>query len=208
MSAYMSAYSAEEKMSELIEKSTREKKERVINGIYEHLRKTNRKDQIPYITHNVVKRVFRILSNYCKILHTGNVKKQIPASIFHSSNLALKNCSALKMQQKITDFFEENKSINLSNLSDIEILKMMITPAEYDTALEKFSMDKSSSSSSPRSPRSPQGTEEDENRLSDVDGGARIKSRKNRKSYKGRKSHKTHKTHRSKKQRKTAKRCH
>jgi len=197
----MSAYSAEEKMSELIEKSTREKKERVINGIYKHLQNTNRKDQIPYITHNVVKRVFRILSNYCKILHTGNTKKQIPASIFHSSNLALKNCSALKMQQKITEFFEENKSVNLSELSDIEILKMIITPAEYDTALEKFSMEKSSSNSSPIYPTSPQ-VEGEENRLSDVDGGARRKSRKSRKA---RKSHKIHKTSRSKKQRKTAK---
>ena len=205
MSAYMSAYSAEDKMSELIEKSTREKKERVINGIYEHLQKTNRKDQIPYIRHNVVKRVFRILSNYCKILHTGNTKKQIPASIFHSSNLALKNCSALKMQQKITEFFEENKNVNLANLSDIEILKMMINPEEYNAALEKFSMEKSSSSSSPRSPRSPQPAEEEENRLSDVDGGARRKSRKNRKSHKGRKSHKTRKTRKSKTQRKTAK---
>jgi hypothetical protein len=187
----MSALSAEEQMSELIAKSTREKKEKVINGIYEHMHKNYSKREIPHITHAAVSKAFRILENYCKILHTGKVTKPIPPGIFHSSNLGIKNCSAFKMQQKITEFFEDNKDINLNRLPDIEVLKMMITPAEYEAGLEKFSPDKSSTSS-PRSPRSPHSSKENSENVNmeDVDGGAR-KKRKTRKSRKSRKSRKT-----------------
>lgn len=90
----MSALSAEEQMSELIAKSTREKKEKVINGIYEHMHKNYSKREIPHITHDAVSKAFRILENYCKILHTGKVTRPIPTGIFHSSNLGIKNCSA------------------------------------------------------------------------------------------------------------------
>jgi len=194
----MSAYSAEEKMSELIEKSTREKKDRVIKGIYEHLHKNYSKRDIPHITSDAIKKVFRILDNYCKILHTGSVKKNIPPGIFHSSNMAIKNCSAYKMQQKVTDFFEANKAIDVFSFPDVDILKMMITPAEYDAALEKFVPDKKSSSSSPRSPRSPK--DSIEGNMSDVDGGAKKtkKNKKNKKTKKTRKNKKT-KKHRGKK---------
>ena len=184
----MSAYSAEEQMSELIEKSTREKKDRVIKGIYQHMQDNYGKSQRPYITPDAIKKVFRILDNYCKILHTGSVKKNVPPGVFHSSNMAIKNCSAYKMQQKVTDFFEANKTIDVFSFPDVDILKMMITPAEYDAALEKFVPDKTSSSSSPRSPRSPK--ESMEGNMSDVDGGAK-KKRKTRKSRKSRKNKKT-----------------
>jgi hypothetical protein len=98
------------------------------------------------------------------------------------------------MQQKLTEFFEENKTIDLDKFSDIDILKMMITPAEYEAGLQSFVSDMpSSSTSSPRSPRSPGEVQEN---LSDVDGGAR-KSKKSRKSRKSRKYRK-----------KTAKRRH
>jgi hypothetical protein len=189
----MSAYSAEEKMSELIEKSTREKRDKVINGIYEHMQKNYSKREIPHITHDAIAKAFRVLENYCKILHTGKVTKSIPAGIFHSSNLAIKNCSAYKMQQKITEFFEKNKKINLDSYPSIEILKMLITPEEYEAGLEKFSPDKSSTTS-PRTPRSHHSSKEnDENvNMEDVDGGARkLKTRKSRKSRKSRKNKKT-----------------
>lgn len=184
----MSAYSAEEQMSAMIEKSTREKKDRVIKGIYQHMRDSYSKREIPHITPDAIKKVFRILDNYCKILHTGSVKKNVPPGVFHSSNMAIKNCSAYKMQQKVTDFFEANKTIDVFSFPDVDILKMMITPAEYDAALEKFVPDKTSSSSSPRSPRSPK--ESMEGNMSDVDGGAK-KKRKTRKSRKSRKNKKT-----------------
>jgi hypothetical protein len=92
------------------------------------------------------------------------------------------------MQQKVTGFFEANKTIDVFSFPDVDILKMMITPAEYDAALEKFVPDKTSSSSSPRSPRSPK--ESMEGNMSDVDGGAK-KKRKTRKSRKSRKNKKT-----------------
>ena len=187
----MSAYTAEEKMSELIEKSTKEKKDRVVKGIYQHMQNNYGKSQRPYITLDAVKKAFRILDNYCKILHTGSVKKNVPPGVFHSANMAIKNCSAYKMQQKVTDFFEANMTIDVFSFPDVDILKMMITPAEYDAALEKFVPDKTSSSSSPRSPRSPK--EFIEGNMSDVDGGAK-KKRKTRKSRKSRKSRKNKKT--------------
>jgi hypothetical protein len=196
----MSAYTAEEQLSYMIEKSTREKKDRVIKGIYEHMRDNYSKREIPYITHDAIKKAFRILDNYCKILHTGSVKKNVPNDIFHSSNMAIKNCSAYRMQQKVTDFFEANMTIDVFSFPDVDILKMMITPAEYDAALEKFVPDKTSTSSSPRSPRSPK--EFIEGNMSDVDGGARKKC----KSHKTRKSCKSCKSRKSRKNKKTAKR--
>ena len=191
----MSAYSAEEQLSGMIEKSTREKKDRVIKGIYEHMRDNYSKREIPYITHDAIKKAFRILDNYCKILHTGSVKKNVPNDIFHSSNMAIKNCSAYRMQQKVTDFFEANKTIDVFSFPDVDILKMMITPAEYDAALEKFVPDKTSSSSSPRSPRSPK--DSIEGNMSDVDGGAKKKG----KTKKNKKTKKTNKTKKNKKRR-------
>lgn len=187
----MSAQSAEEQMSELIEKSTREKKGKVINGIYEHMHKNYSRREIPHITLAAVGKVFRVLENYCKILHTGKVTKPIPSGIFHSSNLAIKNCSAFKIQQKVTDFFENNKMIDVDRLTSMEILKNLITEAEYEAGLARFSPDKSSSSS-PRSPRSPHSSKENDANanMEDVDGGAR-KKRKTRKSRKSRKSRKT-----------------
>jgi hypothetical protein len=190
----MSALSAEEQMSKLIEKSTKEKRNKVITGIYEYMHKNYSKREIPHITQNAVSRVFTVLENYCKILHTGKVTKPIPAGIFHSSNLALKNCSAFKMQQRITEFFENNKKIDVDRMTSMDILKNLITEAEYETALEKFSPDKSSSSS-PRTPRSHHSSKENnkEVNMEDVDGGAK-KKRKTRKSRKSRKSRKNKKT--------------
>ena len=187
----MSARTAEEQLSELIEKSTTEKKNKIINGIYDHMQKNYLKREIPHITKQAASKVFRVLENYCKILHTGKVTKSIPSGIFHSSNLGIKNCTAIKMQQNITEFFENNKKIDVEQLTSIEILKKMITPEEYDTALERFSPEKISSSSSPRSPRSPRSRHSSkEINWDEVDGGAR-KKRKTRKSRKSRKSKKT-----------------
>jgi hypothetical protein len=192
----MSALSAEEQMSELIEKSTKEKRNKVITGIYEHMHKNYRKREIPHITQQSVSKVFTVLENYCKILHTGKVTKPIPAGIFHSSNLAIKNCSAFKMQQRITEFFENNKMIDVDRMTSMDILKNLITEAEYETALEKFSPDKSSSSSprTPRTPRSHHSSKENDKNMNmeDVDGGAK-KQRKTRKSRKSRKNKKTSK---------------
>jgi hypothetical protein len=183
----MSAKSAEEQMSELIEKSTREKKNKVIDGIYQYMHKNYRISEIPYITKPAVSKVFRVLENYCKILHTGKVTKPIPSGIFHSSNLAIKNCSAFKMQQKITEFFENNQRVDVDRMTSMDILKNLITEAEYEAGLSRFSPDKSSSSS-PRSPRSHHSSKEIN--WDEVDGGAR-KKRKSRKTRKSRKSRKT-----------------
>jgi len=190
----MSARTAEEQLSELIEKSSKEKKDKIINGIYDHMQKNYSKREIPHITKQAVSKVFRVLENYCKILHTGKVKNPVPSGIFHSSNLAIKNCSAYKMQQKITEFFENNKKIVVEQLTSIEILKKMITPEEYDIALERFSPEKLSSSSSPRSPRSSRSRHSSkEINWDEVDGGAK-KKRNTRKSRKLRKSRKSKKT--------------
>jgi hypothetical protein len=187
----MSARTAEEQLSELIEKSTTEKKNKIINGIYDHMQKNYSKREIPRITKQAVNKVFRVLENYCKILHMGKVTKPIPSTIFHSSNLSIKNCSAYKMQQKITEFFENNKKLDVDRLTSIEILKKIITPEEYDTALERFSPEKLSSSSSPRFPRSPRSRHlSKEINWDEVDGGAK----KKRKTRKSRKSHKSKKT--------------
>jgi len=188
----MSAQTAEEQMSELIEKSTREKKNKVINGIYEYMHKNYRISEIPYITKPAVSKVFRVLENYCKILHTGKVTKPIPSGIFHSSNLAIKNCSAFKMQQRITEFFENNKRLDVDRMTSMDILKNLITEAEYEAGLERFSAEKTSSTSSPRSPHSSKENDENVN-MEDVDGGARRK-RKSRKTRKSRKSRKNKKT--------------
>jgi hypothetical protein len=98
------------------------------------------------------------------------------------------------MQQKITEFFENNKKIVVEQLTSIEILKKIITPEEYDTALERFSPEKLSSSSSPRSPRSSRSRHSSkEINWDEVDGGAK-KKRKTRKTRKLRKLRKSKKT--------------
>jgi len=189
-----SSLSAEEQLSYSIERETKKKRERVINGIEDYLQREYPRNKI---SRENIQKVFQVLENYCKILHTGNVKSAIPARIFHSSNMAIKNCTAYKMQQKVTDFFDNNINIKVDAHSPIEILKMLITPKEYDEALQSFVDDKSSSSStsnsSPRTPRSPKSFKLGTGKMSDVDGGSRRKKRKTKRTRK-----KTRKTRRTK----------
>ena len=92
------------------------------------------------------------------------------------------------MQQRITEFFENNKRLDVDRMSSMDILKNLITEAEYEAGLARFSAEKTSSSSSPRSPRSHHSSKEIN--WDEVDGGAR-KKRKSRKTRKSRKSRKT-----------------